>query len=347
MDTRARKIAILQRPSDQPPNFLICDEEGRDDRRPTYLHGQKYANGGFTGERCMEHPDGLKFFRLDDHDDRFIASVEAHEHLVLACSRELRDRARCAIMAANYPDDYFSVNFASVGDVGVYPHTHEPMLYINSRDMDPERSPYLPAHVLREGLRVRICEPDVRRNPPGRIAQAKASANYLGSNIAKHRALQAGCDDGILLDWTSDYVSELSVSNLVLLEDNRLVTPHAASGPLNGITKQTIATLAQDFLNLPMVEEAVSVERLGRMRAAFATGTAIGIVPINAIIHHDGHTVWEGTRPDASGIVQKLATTYWQVLRGRHRGYRPEWFTPIPADILERYDSPWLAARTR
>lgn len=341
-----RHIAVLQRPGDGPPFFTFPIEHSVDDHRSNYWHAQKYANGGFTGERCLVHRAGPYrgrpvFFRLADHEDRLAETVKAHEYLDFGCTREQRIEARFRLMSMNPGDNYLSLVFGSEGDVGVFPKEHRPAVIINSRDFDPVNKPYLPAEKTHRGLSLRISEPDIRRKPPGRIARAKASANYLESNLCKHRALQAGCDDGLLLDHTGECIAEASVSNLVLVYDDYLVTPWTDSAPLPGITLRTIRTIAEELKEWPTLEEPVPIPIgiLPNIRAAFLTGTAVGVVRVRSIHHYDGRILWELDDPEAERLIADLTTIYWRVMYGEFPDYHPEWFTPIPEGILRQYNT--------
>jgi branched-chain amino acid aminotransferase len=339
MERGLNRIAVLARPEDRAAFWEYPVERGLHDRRHHYSHGGKYGNGGFTGERCMLWNGVPHFFRLEDHDARLLESVAAYRYLDLACTRELRDEARFTLAAQNYGDNYVSLVFESQGDVGVMTKNPIPLVYANSRDMDPVTKPYLPLAAMQRGLRVMICNPeDAHRRYPTRLTLAKTSPNYGDSNVAKFLAMEVGCDDGILLDHTFERIAELSVSNLILVEDHRLITPFRESAPLNGITKQTVGTLAAERYGFPLMEEPVPLTRLRpEVRAAFATGTAIGVVKIRSIFDHTGNLLWELQDPEAEKLVDNLSADYWRLLRGEEPGYHAEWFTPVPMTYLERY----------
>ena len=118
----------------------------------------------------------------------------------------------------------------------------------------------------REGGGARLTEEEVRRRPHGRLAQAKVASNYVDSNVAKWRAEQDGCQDGIILDHTGLNVAEFSVSNIICLFDDTIVSPHPSSGALNGITKQTIHTVAYELYGLPTTDQSIPVRRVSDAR---------------------------------------------------------------------------------
>lgn len=99
--------------------------------------------------------------------------------------------------------------------------------------------------------------------------------NQIAKNYYGHKF-----DDVIMLDWRG-YITECSTSNLFMVKNNILLTP-IADCFLNGITRQTIITLAKN-LNIPCEEKYITPEELLGADEIFITGTAIEIMPIIAI----------------------------------------------------------------
>ncbi len=343
-----RQIALMNYAEIEtfPPKPIVTFrhvfEGGSEDVSPNYRHGAKYGNGGFTGQRCMLHRDGpytgqRVMFRLDDHINRLLETIAALEWMTIPWTRDGLKEAMFRLMVANPDDDYLSLVFASGGDVGVMPEGRQPEhhVFINTRDFDPVRHPYLGAEAMVNGMTVRLTELDVRRRPPGKLARAKVSANYLDSNVAKHRALKAGCKDALLLDYTGDHLAELSVSNVIGLFDMTLISPDASSGALDGITKQTTQTIAYEVHGYPTTEQPISLKMLKDMRMMIACGTAIGDVRVNRIVNPDGSVLWEQSNdPEAIKTANTLCTDIWRVKRGGIPDFHPEWFEPIPQEYL-------------
>ncbi len=336
--TQPRRIA-LKLPESEVFQYPI--EGGPKDCDSYYHHGKKYPNGGFTGQRWVMIGGHPHLFRADDHDQRFQETIEAVEWLDMGCTQAERREACYRLIAMNPGDCYLSQMFNSRGDVGVYPGSNRAEVLINTRAFD-EDHPYLPKRVIVEGMNARITEPDIHRGPYDRFSRAKLGRNYLFSNIAKHRAKQTGLDDGIMLD-EHGFVSELSVSNVMLLEDRRLISPWELSSPLNGITKRTTATIAETF-DLEYAEEQVPINRLRTIRGALATGTAIGDILIRRFVHWNGSLIWELTDSDAEKLLRRIMQRYLHVLNGGEPGYHPEWFTSVPKEIL-RLPEPLVHAR--
>lgn len=325
----ARRFAV-KLPHWDEIQFLV--ENGTRDSAPYYRHPIKYPSGGFSGQRWEIIKGVPTMFRADDHDDRFERTFQVVEWLEMVATRAQRRDACYRLLAMNTNDCYLSQMFYSSGDVGVDPEDHRAELLINTRAFDANH-PYLPARVVAGGMNVRITEPDVHRGPLSKFSRAKLGVNYMFSNMAKNRAKKAGCDDGLMLDEQGN-VSELSVSNLIVVKDQELITPFADSSPLNGITKQTVKVIAEEMKGWLMFEERVTIDDLRKARAVFATGTAVGIVRINRIVDDQNGIAFEKHDDEAEALVTDLRDSYWRVLRGEEPGFHPEWFTPVPADIL-------------
>lgn len=352
----ARKISLMQYTGAsagwwngtivQPAvQFEQVDEDGEHDVTPIYRHGAKYGNGGFTGQRCMLHTSGpyagrRVMFRMQDHLNRLFATLQALEWMKIPWNRTIVTEAMYSLMARNQDDDYLSLVFCSGGDVGVMPKSQpEHLVFINSRNFDPQTSPYLGKKAMNEGLTVRLTESDLRRRPPGPLAQAKVSSNYVDSNVAKCRAREAGCDDALILDYRGENIAELSVSNIIGLFGDQLVSPDASSGALNGITKQTVQAIATELHGVPSVEEPIGVLRLRKARMLMACGTAIGPAVITRVVDAEGHTLWDQPIDGyAADLAQTLCADLWAVLSGEEPGMferHPEWYAPLPNRFLQ------------
>lgn len=335
----ARKLSVFR----HGEGFRLISEGDLHDARPTYLHGAKYGIGGFTGQRIERHRDGpyageRVMFRLEDHLARLLRTMQAHEWMTSPVGLDEIRQAMFRLMATNIDDDYFSFVFSSGGDVGVMPKGDpEHLLFINSRDFNPETHPYLAPEALHGGLTVRLTEPDLRRGYPSKLNLAKVSGNYALGNVAKFRAMQHGADDALLLDWRGGNISELSVANVLVLFGDTLVSPNRDSGALDGITKQTLQTMAHELYSCQTAEAFIPITSLKRARMMIACGTAIGACRITRVIGSTGSIIWEQPEKDveAKQLAQDLTDGIWRALRGQlGADFHPEWYTPIPEHHL-------------
>src|SRR4029079_10800117 len=106
-------------------------------------------------------------------------------------------------------------------------------------------------------------------------ALAKATANYANSGLIKMQATVDGYAEGIALD-EAGLLSEGSGQNLFLVRDNVVYTPSLTSSVLQGITRDTVVTLAAD-LGFEVREQPLPREFLYLADEVSFCGTAVEI----------------------------------------------------------------------
>jgi branched-chain amino acid aminotransferase len=141
------------------------------------------------------------------------------------------------------------------------------------------------------GVRLRT-EIEFVRAAPGGTGAAKCGGNYAGSLAAQGQAAKDGFDQVVWLDGKErKYIEEMGGMNIMFVIDDALVTPAIASGSiLPGVTRDSLLQLARS-IGRKVEERAVSTDELiaaqkaGRLKEAFACGTAAAITPIREIVH--------------------------------------------------------------
>src|SRR5262249_36965449 len=120
------------------------------------------------------------------------------------------------------------------GDVGVHGGRNPLDLYIACW----EWGKYLGQEALAEG--VDVCVSSWTRIAPNTLpALAKASANYMNSQLIRMEAQVNGYAEGIALD-AAGYVSEGSGENIFVVRDGKILTPPAGTSALLGITRDSV-----------------------------------------------------------------------------------------------------------
>jgi branched-chain amino acid aminotransferase len=160
---------------------------------------------------------------------------------------------------------------------------------------------------------------DYTRAAPGGTGAAKCGGNYATSLIALAQAAEQGCEQVLFLDAVERrYVDELSGMNVFFVyDDGTLVTPPLTGTILPGITRDAIMMLARDN-GLTVVERPVAFDEWradaasGRLREAFACGTAAVITPL-------GLVRWPGGEFEMSAgpVTEDLRTQLVDIQRGR------------------------------
>jgi branched-chain amino acid aminotransferase len=148
----------------------------------------------------------------------------------------------------------------------------------------------------------------------GGTGAVKCGGNYAASLRAQAEAIDHGCDQVVFLDAVERrYVEELGGMNIFFVfDDGSLSTPPLGT-ILPGITRDSIIALAKDA-GTRVREEAYTIDQWrndaasGRLKEAFACGTAAVISPIGKVRSASGDFVINGgvAGPVAMSLRKKL-----------------------------------------
>ena len=147
-----------------------------------------------------------------------------------------------------------------------------------------------------------------KRAAPGGTGFAKCGGNYAASLAAQKEADKHGCSQVAFLDAAENkWVEELGGMNLFFVyQDGRLVTPRLTDTILEGVTRDSILTLARDE-GFSVEERAIAIDEWrdgvasGEISEVFACGTAAVITPVGQLVsEHDTIHM-----PDAGNEIAK------------------------------------------
>lgn len=132
------------------------------------------------------------------------------------------------------------------------------------------------------------------RTAEGGTGFAKCAGNYGGAFHPTQIARQEGFDQILWTDHKEHrYIDEVGMMNVMFVLGGKLVTPKLTSAILEGVTRDSILTLAKDMAIFPVEERRIAMDEIregfskGTLTEAFGTGTAAVVAPI-AVIHIDG-----------------------------------------------------------
>ena len=135
------------------------------------------------------------------------------------------------------------------------------------------------------------------RAAPGGTGAAKCGGNYAASLIAQAEASKHGCDQVVFLDAAErKWIEELGGMNVFFVFNDGSMTTPPLGTILPGITRSSVLTLAKDK-GISVREEKYSFEqwkadaKSGKLREAFACGTAAVLTPIGTVRAPDGEFV--------------------------------------------------------
>ena len=247
-------------------------------------HALHYGSSVFEGIRAYETPNGPKVFRLTDHLRRLYSSAKIYEMVIPYTLDQLAAACRETLAANGLGKAYLRpVAYRGLGGFGLSADTP-----IDVAIATWEMGPYLGPGVLETGIDA--CVSSWQRFAPNTIpAGAKAGGNYLSGTLIAREARRLGFGEGIALASTG-LLSEGAGENLFLVFDGALHTTPISAALLNGITRNTIITLAKAN-GIEVVERDIPREYLYLCDELFMCGTAAEITPIRSV---DGRQVGAG-----------------------------------------------------
>jgi branched-chain amino acid aminotransferase group I len=161
---------------------------------------------------------------------------------------------------------------------------------------------------------IRVVTASTRRNTPSCLDSKIHHNNLLNNILASIEANVAGVDSAVMLDMQG-FLSETNDTNLFLVRDGTLLTPHADSC-LPGITRQMIIDIGRRE-GIPVRERNLSLTELYTADEVFTTGTMGELTPV---LEADGRLIGTGAGP-LTKRLQRL-----------HREFAYATGSPVPFD---------------
>jgi branched-chain amino acid aminotransferase len=153
-------------------------------------------------------------------------------------------------------------------------------------------------------VRIKIEESYVRASEGG-AGFAKCAGNYGGAFYPTQVARQQGFDQILWTDAKEHkYIDEAGVMNAMFVIDGVLVTPALSTSILDGVTRDTIISLAPS-LGVKVEQRRISVEEVlngitsGKLTEAFGAGTAAVVSPIASVSFKDKEFHLPPVAPDS------------------------------------------------
>jgi branched-chain amino acid aminotransferase len=248
-----------------------------------------YGQSFFEGLKAYKHADGkVSIFRPDKNAVRFNKSADR------LCMPAL-------------PEDVFLQSIATLVDIDrdwipTKPNQSlyiRPYMFATDRFLGVTPSKSYKYMVLAcpvgayfsKTLRVKI-ETHYTRAAEGGMGYAKSSGNYGVSMYPARKAAEDGFDQLIWTDAKNhEYIEEMGAANAMFVLDGKLITPVAGDTILDGVTRDTVITLAKEW-GYPVEERKVTVAEImegaknGKLTDAFGAGTAATIASVGSISHN-------------------------------------------------------------
>ncbi|MDJ0565356.1 MAG: branched-chain amino acid transaminase, partial [Microcystis sp. M49629_WE12] len=236
------------------------------------LHYGTAAFGGLRGTPDPSNPGQILLFRLERHCQRLSQSAKFLNYEIPA------DKIYQIIIdfvkknQCNRPFYIRPLVYSS--GLGIAPRLHgiEKDFLVYGLEMDD----YLAA----DGVNCRISS-WYRQEDRSFPLRGKISAAYITSALAKTEAVESGFDEAILMN-SQGKVCEATGMNIFIIRNGQLITPSFDQDILEGITRDSVLTIARD-LGIPVIERPVDKTELFIADEVFLSGTAAKITPIKRI----------------------------------------------------------------
>ncbi|MDZ7746744.1 MAG: branched-chain amino acid transaminase [Halobacteriales archaeon] len=289
----------------------------RDATTHVLSHGLHYGSGVFEGVRAYDTKEGTALFRWDEHLDRFYQSGKPYDMEIEYDPEELTE-ATLELLDRNELESAYirPIAFYGYDSLGVSPKDCPTDVAIAAW----EWGAYLGEEALENGIDVMVSS--WRKHASSQIpTNAKTTGLYVNSMLAGEEARRNGFVEAIVLNKEGN-VAEGPGENIFMVRDGEIFTPGLSESILDGITRDTVITLAEE--RGYEVHDNVSISR-GELHTAdelFFTGSAAEVTPIRQV---DNVTIGEGTR---GPVTEELQTAFFDLVE-RETDDHDEWFTYI------------------
>lgn len=257
-------------------------------------HALHYGTGAFGGLRAIpdpQKPEQILLFRLDRHCQRLSSSAKLLQYDLPADKIE---KIIVDFVKKNQIDKSCYIRpFVYNSGLGISPRLHEidKDFFVYGLELGDYLSP--------EGVSCRISS-WYRQEDRSLPLRGKISGAYITSSLAKTEAVESGFDEAILLN-TQGKISEASGMNVFIVRSGKLITPGFNQDILEGITRDSIITIAKD-LGIETIERPVDRTELLIADEVFLSGTAAKISPVKKLESYE----LPKTRPITDQLQEKL-----------------------------------------
>jgi branched-chain amino acid aminotransferase len=271
-------------------------------------HTLHYGMGVFEGIRAYSTNDGPAVFRLTEHIQRLHRSAHMLGMEIPFSVEELIAATKATVASTGLDECYIRpIAYFGYGEMG-----------LNTLPCSVDVSiacwpwgAYLGDDAVEKGIRLKTSSwtrHDHNIMPPA----AKTTGNYVNSSLAKVEALRAGYDEAVMLA-PNGLVAECSGENIFVSRHGMLLTPPLSAGALEGITQNTVITIARD-LGFDARTDNLARSDLYIADEAFVCGTAAEVSAVNSV---DDRSI-----PCPGPMTRAIAATYSDAVHGRDDRYR-------------------------
>lgn len=293
---------------------FIAEEDAKVSVKSHALH---YGTGVFEGIRAYynEKENCLYAFRMKDHYERFLRSCK-----ILFIDPKKTSEELCEITLK-----LLQKNFAQT-DIYIRPlaFKSDPAVgNFNLKTLKDSLVIYcipMGRHIeAPNGIKAGVSS--WRRIPDNSIPpRGKLTGAYVNTSLAKTESTMNGYDEALLLD-SDGHIVEGSAENLFIVKKNQLITPSLSSDILEGITRDTVMTIACD-LGIEVIERSIDRSEIYQVEEVFLVGTGAEVIPVVEI---DGRKIADGKTGSVSKQIKQI---YYDLVHGLSDKY-PQYLTKV------------------
>ena len=278
-------------------------------------HGLHYGTGIFEGARAYDTDNGTAVFRWEDHLDRFFASGKPYE-LEIPYSREELTEATLELLRQQDHDSAYirPIAYFGYGSLGVSPDDCPVDVAVATWPWGA----YLGEEAIEHGIEVMVSS--WRKHASSQIpTNAKTTGLYVNSLLAGEEARRNGYAEAIVLNKEGK-VAEGPGENLFLVRDGELYTPALSQSILDGITRDSVITLARELGYTVHDQATISRGELNTADELFFTGSAAEVTPIRKV---DNVEIGNG---DRGPVTEEIQSAFFDLIE-RKTDAHDDWFT--------------------
>jgi branched-chain amino acid aminotransferase len=285
-------------------------------------HSLLYGSGVFEGIRAYMSSDGsqLNVFRLRDHVRRIYRNAQLLYLNPSINEEEFSSKIIELLRINEHRRDVYirPVIYYGEGGIGIRPTKQKTEYFIFTQELE---------NYFAEKRPLNVCFSHWRRVSSNSIPPSgKFTGSYVNSMLASLDASKAGFDEAIMLTHTG-YVSEGAGENIFMVRDGTLITPPFSADILDGITRDTVITIARD-MGIEVQERDIAKGEIYGADELFLCGTAAQIAPVGTV---DKRKI--GTKVPGR-ITERLMEAFERVVRAEDKRYS-HFLSPVYTEVLK------------
>ena len=295
-----------------------------------------YGQMTFEGLKAYKNPQGgINLFRPDMNAKRMINSnkrlciPEIEEELFVSAVKTLVEVDKDWVPSVQGTSLYIRP-FIISPEVSMAVHPASSYIFVII--LTPVAAYYEGNDKELHGSRIWV-EEEFIRAAVGGTGFAKCGGNYSCAMIASANAKKYGCEEVLWLDAKEHkYVEEVGTSNAFFLIDDTVVTSSLTGSILPGVTRDSTIQLLKKWgykveERLVELTEVLEAAENGRLKEAWATGTACVISPIGVLNFRGKEHLINNEK--VGELSQKLYDTLYGMQTGTREPEMEGWIVTI------------------